>query len=230
MPIYRWNMVWIFCIAFVYFWLSAGNGAAFRCSTAVSDCFLPPAVPSTDTIDGVREVKAVVLYATDAPPVWWKDVWNPDSQFSVPRFYKDNSFGKYILTADVYARPGIQFIPIERLDDSLNFADYDNDGPNGIPASRDSCGDSACLADFWLGDDDGFVDAFFTCNPVLTVLALGEEMCGIILPMTSAWEAGPYKLVEVGRLRAPSAPENGVFLSPLTNGGTRWGCLTCTEN
>ncbi len=156
MPVFQWQAIRIFpcCLAIVYFCFGPAGGTTFECNYN-PDSVGAGNVPPTDTL------KALVLYTTDTPPVWWRRVWNPDSQLSVPRFYKDNSFGKYILTADIYAFSGIQFIPIQKLDDSINFADYDNDGPNGIPASQDTCSDSACFADGWIGDDDGIVDAFF---------------------------------------------------------------------
>ncbi|MCI0595657.1 MAG: T9SS type A sorting domain-containing protein [candidate division Zixibacteria bacterium] len=43
----------------------------------------------------------------------------------------------------------------------INFASFDNDGPNGIAASVDNCNTPACLADGRIGDDDGYVDAVF---------------------------------------------------------------------
>ncbi len=59
------------------------------------------------TIDTVR---ALVLYAcgsnaaTDTLPNWWASIWNPDSQHSVPQYFKDNSLGRYIMLPTPYGR------------------------------------------------------------------------------------------------------------------------------
>jgi M6 family metalloprotease-like protein len=91
-------------------------------------------------------------------PSWAKDLFN--GQYgSVNDYFNQVSFGKYIVTGnylpkmyelpneisyyehyDIYCKDVVQLLD---EDSSVNLADYDNDGPDGIANS---------------GDDDGFVD------------------------------------------------------------------------
>ncbi|MCI0532000.1 MAG: hypothetical protein L0Y74_08655 [candidate division Zixibacteria bacterium] len=110
------------------------------------------------------------------------------------RYYKDVSRGAYQLQITPYGRDashsfvssqtpggpdlGDQFIRdvIGQADTVLgiNFATFDNDGPNGIPASIDTCSTPDCLCtpdcshDGRIGDDDGYVDAVFVLAQGLT--------------------------------------------------------------
>ncbi len=88
----------------------------FVCGTPDSATW--PFAPPIDTL------KAVAVYAcrTSAPtiqlPTWAKGIWNSSQQASVPRYFKDNSFGKYLMTAAAYGSggtPGIVSEPTFRL-------------------------------------------------------------------------------------------------------------------
>jgi M6 family metalloprotease-like protein len=108
-------------------------------------------------------------------PKWHDSIWNPTIRHSVPRYFKDNSLGKYIMKPSAFGLNDTLCFTLSgpigssyelnqisqyfhdvlpEVDDSVNFADFDNDGPNGIPASQDICCGGG-------GDDDGVVDGFF---------------------------------------------------------------------
>ncbi len=170
---YKSNCVFLFCLVlFVPALIFAQADTAFICG-AVQESI------GVVKVDSVGIVKAVVIYACDTSastnvlPSWWAQIWDSSKQLSVPRWYKDNSLGQLILNAvpygrdsshcftsniatayildgrDAYFRSFVHDI-IVRADTVINFADFDNDGANGIPASQDS-----------VGDDDGDVDALF---------------------------------------------------------------------
>lgn len=82
------------------------DSAQFECGEE-SDTTTQPAVPKTGA------TKAVVIYATwdsttnpkkDTMPDWWARVWDSTKQLSVPKFYKDNSLGKYMISARAFGR------------------------------------------------------------------------------------------------------------------------------
>ena len=101
-------------------------------------------------------------------PEWAQDLFDPDRPGSISHFYDTMSFGTHMLRGEVVptwyeSRHGVSAYLSEssleigqfglfaleilrKADDDVDFARFDNDGPDGIPNS---------------GDDDGFVDAVF---------------------------------------------------------------------
>ncbi|MFA6107141.1 MAG: FlgD immunoglobulin-like domain containing protein [Candidatus Latescibacterota bacterium] len=101
-------------------------------------------------------------------PAWAADVFSPDRPGSFSHFYDTMSFGKlrvrgqvaprvyesdrkagFYLAADDTARGRYDLFArpvLEQADQEIDFARFDNDGPDGLPDS---------------GDDDGTVDAVF---------------------------------------------------------------------
>jgi M6 family metalloprotease-like protein len=124
------------------------------------------------TTTGTRQ--GLVLFARfkDDPanpvPTWAADLFDPDLPGSIAHFYHTMSFGKFHLRGEVAPRvyessqpasaylendqtPEVDFgrFSLELLrqaDQDIDFARFDNDGPDGVPNS---------------GDDDGVVDAVF---------------------------------------------------------------------
>ncbi len=125
----------------------------FFCST---DSLHPVgSIPTTGT------VKAVAIYAcgsnasTDTLPVWWAQVWDTARQHSIPRLYKDNSLGQYIMLPTPYGRDaGHCFkasIPFQggdagifdkpffdsimtQADAAINFANFDGNNDDTVDA------------------------------------------------------------------------------------------------
>ncbi len=60
----------------------------------------------------IGTLKAAVIYAcnqnasTIQLPSWAKSIWDSSKQLSVPRFYKDNSLGKYLMLSTPLGRDG----------------------------------------------------------------------------------------------------------------------------
>ncbi|MGE5692946.1 MAG: FlgD immunoglobulin-like domain containing protein [Candidatus Zixiibacteriota bacterium] len=121
----------------------------FRCLTP--DSVIPPAVPV-----GSETLSVVAIYAcgteasTTALPSWWERIWQPDTQHSVPKFYKDNSFGNYIMNSGAFGQNDThcftfvgdgddpfnehdfailmdEVIPYADMVENINFGDFDND-------------------------------------------------------------------------------------------------------
>ncbi|MCI0532002.1 MAG: hypothetical protein L0Y74_08665, partial [candidate division Zixibacteria bacterium] len=146
---------------------------------------LTPIVKTTGTTYGVALYACSTGTSPNYLPSWWRKLWDPTvhpSQRSVARYYKDNSRGVYQLNITPIGKPDSTYIVSSRspgvnpvnsdsfaydvvvLADTLlgvNFANFDNDGPNGIPASQDICDTGTCMSDGKKGDDDGYVDAVF---------------------------------------------------------------------
>ncbi len=119
--------------------------------------FEPDTLCCSHTVSPTDTLNAIVIYAcsTGAPlgtllPSWKDDIWNPNVQLSVPRFYLDNSAGKYLITAAAYGRDsthcftssvaGATYLSygffksiMDTADVYINFGNYDTDGPNGSP-------------------------------------------------------------------------------------------------
>ena len=101
-------------------------------------------------------------------PSWAGDIFNPDLPGSFSHFYDTMSFGKLQVRGEVAprvyesAKPASAYLSgnssaqgqfgqfaqeiLRQADAGIDFAQFDNDGPDGIPNS---------------GDDDGVVDAVF---------------------------------------------------------------------
>ncbi|MCI0406180.1 MAG: hypothetical protein L0209_08945 [candidate division Zixibacteria bacterium] len=170
----------------------ASGDSIFYCNTPVSAGRTVPA--------GQRSLSPIALYAcgtnasTQQLPAWWARIWHPDTQHSVPRFYRDNSLNQYLFNSQAFglndslcfsfgqALPstfsaptvGPLFTKVMADADTLvgiNFANFDNDGPNGIPASQDIC----CGGQ---GDDDGKVDGVF----LMVVNHIGDHGFALLDP------------------------------------------------
>ncbi|HXF49317.1 MAG TPA: right-handed parallel beta-helix repeat-containing protein [Verrucomicrobiae bacterium] len=120
---------------------------------------------ATASASGVDTIKAVAIFAckttasTTAKPVWADSIWDSSLQHSVPRYYKDNSLGKYIMSAvasgrtsttcwtSTYPVPdplgggtdepsGFPFFEdvMKRADTAINFADFDRDQDDTVDA------------------------------------------------------------------------------------------------
>ena len=128
------------------------------------------ATPSRTT--GTR--RALLLFArfkgepVNPVPPWAGDIFNPDLPGSFSHFYDTMSFGKLQVRGEVAPRvyeasqPASAYLEndqtpeeefgrfsleiLRQADRDLDFAQFDNDGPDGVPDS---------------GDDDGVVDAVF---------------------------------------------------------------------
>lgn len=76
-----------------------------RCGTPQSGTF--------NLARGIDTLKAVVIYAcstgvgSELLPSWFASIWDSSQQLSVPRYYKDNSLGKYIMTAQAFGRDSL---------------------------------------------------------------------------------------------------------------------------
>ncbi|MCI0531913.1 MAG: hypothetical protein L0Y74_08205, partial [candidate division Zixibacteria bacterium] len=120
-------------------------------------------VPTPDTL------KAVAIYACTTftfpslrkLPTWAHSIWDSGVQLSVPRFFKDNSLGKYMISARAFGRTsdtcwtatghvpnpfagggpevdpeGVPFFKniMAQADDSINFSDFDSDQDDTVDA------------------------------------------------------------------------------------------------
>ncbi|MEW6753764.1 MAG: FlgD immunoglobulin-like domain containing protein [Candidatus Latescibacterota bacterium] len=103
-----------------------------------------------------------------AVPAWSAGFFDPERPGSFPHFYRTMSLGRLTVTGAVAPRPyasrqgpaaylaedpgssgrygAFAREILSRADQEVDFATFDSDGPDGVPAS---------------GDDDGFVDAVF---------------------------------------------------------------------
>ncbi|MCI0596703.1 MAG: hypothetical protein L0Z48_09225 [candidate division Zixibacteria bacterium] len=178
--------IWNFAVILLLFGSRVyGTDSVFACFP-LADTVASPTThlctgfcPLNPTLGNVR---AVVIYASgpgrssDNLPSWKDSIWNINIQRSVPKYYKDNSLNRYILSATTFGRDSFHCfvsdslftancVPqltgggraylldvLRKADSIINFADFDNDGPNGIPASQDTTNGGQ-------GDDDGIVDA-----------------------------------------------------------------------
>ncbi len=184
------------------------RGETFVCSwqpNGANPCAFnwTPQAKTKDTTYGVA------LYAcsqgdSDPLPSWWRTLWNPSlhpSQ-SIATYFKDMSRGLYHLAITPFGRDTLHRIVSNKpprdstgstdafvrdvlgIADTIvgiNFASFDNDGPNHIPASQDACSSDSCMADGKKGDDDGYVDAVF-------ILDLGMGVTGSQLGMLNDYE------------------------------------------
>lgn len=136
---------------------------------------MPPgaaAKPAQGRVTGTRA--ALLLFARfrgegiAQVPAWAADIFNPEKPGSFSHFYDTMSFGRlqvrgqvaprvyesdreadYYLAAEITARGRYDLFArqiLEQADQDVDFARFDNDGPDGLPDS---------------GDDDGTVDAVF---------------------------------------------------------------------
>jgi len=140
--------------------------------------------------EGTRHM--LVLFADfqrDAPqpvPAWAQDLFVPQLPGSFTHFYAAMSFGRLEVSGQVaprryLAKQGVSYYLAQRPDQAglygqfaveilsqadldIDFADFDNDGPDGIPNS---------------GDDDGFVDAVFIVLPSVPARFLLGPATGI---------------------------------------------------
>ncbi|MGE5693377.1 MAG: hypothetical protein ACM3YF_06315 [Candidatus Zixiibacteriota bacterium] len=75
----------------------------FRCFT--TDSVQPPAAPA-----GQRTLAPVALFACGSYankqtlPKWYDSVWTLTIPHSVPKYFKDNSLGRYIMYSDAFGR------------------------------------------------------------------------------------------------------------------------------
>jgi len=144
-------------------WLSqpAHQRSAFSApaSIAVTGVMRVPVLPGRYTGIAAVPVSAANLQ---------NQIFDANATGTVTQYYSEVSYGQFTIEGDVYAwtnltnagtwyeggsnglTPGLahtgQFIKevLDARDGTINFAQYDNDGPDGLPNS---------------GDDDGFVDA-----------------------------------------------------------------------
>lgn len=95
-------------------------------------------------------------------PNWAEDIFNPNLPGSLSHFYSTMSGGAFTFTGSHLKKKYLSNHPascytdrdfkqftqeiLEKADGDVDFGEYDNDGPDGIPNS---------------GDDDGYVDALF---------------------------------------------------------------------
>ncbi|MBI2502319.1 MAG: immune inhibitor A [Candidatus Latescibacteria bacterium] len=130
-----------------------------------------PTLASQTSTTGTRH--ALVLFArfkgeSTTVPSWAGDLFNPELPGSFSHFYDTMSFGKLKIRGEVAlrvyesAQPASAYLSgnsteqgqfgefsleiLRQADENLDFAQFDNDGPDGVPNS---------------GDDDGVVDAVF---------------------------------------------------------------------
>lgn len=108
------------------------------------------------------------LPGVDAPPAWAGDIFDPERPGSFSHFYDEMSFGQHRVrgeiaprwyaaeqTAEYYAADNrlekgkfseLALDILQKADRDIDFARFDNDGPDGIPNS---------------GDDNGIADLVF---------------------------------------------------------------------
>ena len=119
-------------------------------------------------------------------PSWAADIFNPDLPGSFSHFYDTMSFGKLQVRGEVAPRvyesvkPASAYLSgnsseqgqfgqfsqeiLSQADQDIDFSQFDNDGPDGIPNS---------------GDDDGVVDAVFIVLERIPAGFLLSEATGI---------------------------------------------------
>ncbi|MEE9552921.1 MAG: hypothetical protein V3W18_01390 [candidate division Zixibacteria bacterium] len=163
------SRVYFMAIMVIACFVSYANADSFECGY---DSETPPLILNYDIPDTVLGVAIYCCYDTVesyALPFWAYTMWDLSYQLSVPTYYSDVTDDKMLFLGDVFGSdsstcfvsdvdPGGGNVPSNafvtdiflKADSIINFADYDNDGLNGIPASKDS-----------LGDDDGYVDAVY---------------------------------------------------------------------
>ena len=145
------------------------------CAPAAS---ISPVSQAAGTVEGTENV--VVLFAhfrddtgaQDSLPVWSEELFDADLLGSFSHFYSTMSFGRFEVdgavapqryvsegNAEAYAAADpdergafgrFTLEILQRADDGVDFARFDNDGPDGEADS---------------GDDDGYVDAVFVVLP-----------------------------------------------------------------
>ena len=137
-----------------------------------------PAEARDNPVTPHGRVHALVIFAQfrdEAPgdvavPAYAPDLFDPDLPGSLTHFYHSMSFGQLTVEGTVLPKrytsdqPAAAYLPMEpdepgrygqfvleilrQVDQDVDFARFDNDGPVGIPNS---------------GDDDGVVDYVFVC-------------------------------------------------------------------
>lgn len=126
-------------------------------------CFTSDSSAASAT--GIDTLKALAVFAqhalnTTKLPVWADSIWDSARQLSVPRYFKDNSLGKYVMTAVASSRndttswtssstpipdpaQGLEGDPVGgnffqdvmmRVDSVTNFADFDLDQDDVVDA------------------------------------------------------------------------------------------------
>lgn len=175
-------------------WWTSPLRAEFRCAGSPGATVLPAAAPKPARIaqastTGTR--RALVLFArfkgeSTALPSWAADIFDPDLPGSFSHFYDTMSFGKLQVRGEVAPRvyessqPASAYLaaaPSEQgqfgqfaqeillqADRDIDFTQFDNDGPDGVPNS---------------GDDDGVVDAVFLVLDRIPADFLLSEATGI---------------------------------------------------
>ena len=139
-------------------------------------------------------LKALVVFGkfkdelsdVDAPPTWAGDLFDPELPGSVSHFYDEMSFGQHRVrgeiaprwyaaeqTAEYYAADNrldkgrfseLTLDILRKADRDIDFAQFDNDGPDGIPNS---------------GDDNGIADMVFLVMASIPRNVLIGEATGI---------------------------------------------------
>jgi len=163
----------------------------FRCASFFQEGPPPLAAakPAQRTVAGTRQ--ALVLFArfkgeSTAVPSWAGEIFNPERPGSFSHFYDTMSFGQLRVRGEVAPRvyessqPASAYLAdnpsehgqfgyfslgiLRQADVDIDFARFDNDGPDGIPNS---------------GDDDGVVDAVFLVLEHIPADFLLSEATGI---------------------------------------------------
>ena len=128
----------------------------------------------------VETRNAVLIFATfkgEIPaggqvPDWAGEIFDPDREGSFTHFYNEMSFGRHVVNGEIVPRwyesdhereyyladnpsePGrfgaFSLEILRKVDEDIDFARFDNDGPDGVPNS---------------GDDDGIADVVFIAMP-----------------------------------------------------------------
>ena len=180
-------LLWCASPVLAEFRCAGSPGAPFTTALPAGAPKLTRASQSSTT--GTR--RALVLFARfkgedTALPSWADDIFSPDLPGSFSHFYDTMSFGKLQVRGEVAPRvyesahPTSAYVPdnaaapgrfgqfsqeiLRQADRDIDFAQFDNDGPDGIYSS---------------GDDDGVVDAVFIVLDHIPPGFLRSEATGI---------------------------------------------------
>ncbi|MBT3342710.1 MAG: T9SS type A sorting domain-containing protein [Gemmatimonadetes bacterium] len=166
----------------------------FRCAAQTPEGGLPAAArPATAAATTTTHHEAIVIFAHFAdenhpatPPAWAAGLLDPDRPGSVAHFYDDMSIGRHQLRGQVATQRYASSAPaqtyvstdaelkgdfgrftldiLQQADADIDFSNFDNDGPDGLPNS---------------GDDDGVVDVVFINVATVPAGFLLREATGI---------------------------------------------------
>jgi hypothetical protein len=151
-------MVFVFFVGFPCSYLEASYPieCAYKDTSNIRKC--PYLRPSIDTIH------TLAIYCTDycdqPLPPYWKDVWDSSEINSIPQFFRDNSYDKYILYCDPKVDSSDGHPVPFGLPDTVNSVLCTGGGADfayGIFARVDSVVNFADYDE----DQDGIVDGFF---------------------------------------------------------------------